>query len=252
MSGEADGGKAAGGRVVPAWAAFLAIAAVAGVLLHLLLETPPLEATLGAILLAALGLAPLLLWRRQGPAWLRVGVVLVPVLLLPASWVDQGLWCRLCGTFREHAAVGWGLGSDWFRIPVRSTTRTSRACEDFFGTDHEHDFRGHTDMDGILGFNSLICGGHRICGSPYWNPFGRRYNEDEAFRALVKGKVRAGEVTADEVRFLLGHRYPPMMSRIPVPPGTHALVRKAETWLGEPLWSQYGPEYWPPESPAAR
>ena len=237
---------------IPTWAAFLIIAAVTGLLLHLLLDTPLWEASLGSVLLTTLAVVPEVLWRTNHRRWARAWLVLVPLLGLPLSYIDGAEACLRCGTHRNYAALGWGVGGAWVRVPVWRATRPSRAFADFFDGGHEHAWKGSREhMRGAFLFNTILTGGYKACGSGYLNRFCSRYEDDGAFRDLVQGKMRAGEVSADQVRLLLGlsmnfHRH------ASVPPGTHALVKKAGEWMGEHFWPPESEEAWPPERPEAR
>lgn len=101
-------------------------------------------------------------------------------------------------------------------------------------------------LDGAFLFNMVVTGGYRSCGSGHVNRLGSRYEGDGEFRDLLKSKIKSGEVSEDQIRLLLGlsmdfHRH------TSVPPGTHALVKKAGEWMGEYFWFPALEKDWPPE-----
>ena len=237
--------------VSPALAVFL-IALASGLLLFLVLDSGPWGSALGAVFLTALAVTPRLLWNARLPRTAKTCAVLLPALLLPLSTATGDRTCVECGSHCAYREWGWGIGSPWIRIPRSSELHVSHAGEEYFAVGHAHAWRsGDERLGGAFGVNTLLSGGWISCGWYYPSEFGRRFEDDGAFRGRIGERVRAGDVTADQVRLLLS--LPGNIHRVgTVPPGTHALLARAGAWLGRPLW--YGsPEFaWPPEGPAPR
>ncbi|MCK6480279.1 MAG: hypothetical protein L6R43_09040 [Planctomycetes bacterium] len=233
-------------------AALPAIAVCEFLCLKLLPDTPTWGAAVGGIVVAVLVVAPILLWRIRGPRWVWAGLGLAVVIGLPLSFLRGLDCCKTCGMYRRHVDLGWGVGDAWLRLPLGRSARTTHALSDFFDETHRHDWGFcFQHMDGAFLLNTVISGGYRSCGSSYRNRFSARYEEDEAFRSLVKGKIATGETTPEQVRLLLS--LPLSFHRISsVPSGTHALVKKAGEWMGEYFWYPELEKDWPPEEATSK
>jgi hypothetical protein len=214
--------------------------------------TPDASMTRGIAAAAVAATVPVALgfvvWARRDRKRAWPGFALLLALALPLSVASGLRGCRGCGSYQEFVDLGWGIGRDWIRIPLGRDTRPSRALRDFHGGDHLHDWGFcHRRYMGAYILNTVVSGGSIACGGDgYRNRFSNWYERDEGAPSLVAGRIAAGEVTADEVRRLSG--LPRSHHRVAsVPPGTHALVRKAGAWMGEPLWFTDDEADWPPE-----
>ena len=218
-----------------------------------LVRNSPTGGAAAAALIATvpLGLAFAISRIRAGK-WKWWAVALLLLTALPLSIVNGLRCCRQCGTYQKYMDLGWGIGNAWVHLPLARAAKPTCVLRDYYGGDHRHDWGFCTEsVLGLYGLNTPVSGGVIACGSEYRSRFASWYEEDESARVLVASKVASGEVTADEVRRLFG--LPRQYRRVAsVPPGTHALVRKAGEWMGESLWYMTDERQWPPEAPVAK
>lgn len=180
-------------------------------------------------------------------------VAFLLVLLLPMSKGTGSFRCPDCGSRNSERWLSWGIRESWFTFWRSDTVAPSRAYEDLFDEAHGHRWPlGSGKVEGIFGVNTPVSGGVKFSGVAVPNDFARAYEDSEEFRTRIQEKIESREVTREEVRRLIG--LPAYSNALyhrlrTVPPGTHALVRRAREWLGEDLWpppTEHRP--WPPEA----
>lgn len=182
------------------------------------------------------------------------------ILLSPVSRGDGREVCLQCGSTKDYWFLGYGVWGVWFRFWASEEVVPSKVLREFFPPGHVHPWTGDGGLvRGAFVVNTIITNGYRACGFRLPNSLVRECNGSDSTLALVRGKLESGETTREELIRICSIPESPHRART-VPPGTHALVRKANGWmdvkngvrtgLPEPLWFPETPDRpWPPEEP---
>ncbi|MHC4470164.1 MAG: hypothetical protein ACYS99_04305 [Planctomycetota bacterium] len=174
--------------------------------------------------------------------------------VLPALLLASGVWqhltydlehieqYHLCGSHRWIDEAGFGRpGSAWIVLePRRVRFVPSRAHEDLFPADHEHDWQ-YVDGWTRTGFLGCTASGHARR-----NRISMDYQHDDRFRELVRQKIEGRELSSDQAVALIELWVPmpePGFHRPPLPPDRQRLVALGRELLAErhpderaPLW----------------